>query len=269
MKRSAKGQAMVEDTIQIQPTAFDKQDKTSIYWLGNGGAMINSQGTVILIDPLLKGFDMPLLMNDMPLDPLKSGHIDAVLITHIDNDHYSRPTCTDLKDKTDRFYAPNYVAEVMDEEGYPVSMKTIWDEFPVGQVNVQLTPALHNWQNNVKKWQYRYWKPEDYCGYYLNTPDGKIWMPGDSQLLCEQLERPVPDVILFDFADNASHITLDGAVKLANTYPDSDLIAIHWGCVDAPEMSPFNGDPEKLRARIVNPDRLKVLAPGEEYILNQ
>ena len=97
MKRSANGQAMVEDTIQIQPTAFDKQDKTSIYWLGNGGAMINSQGTVILIDPLLKDFDMPLLMNEMPLDPAKSDHVDAVLITHIDNDHYSRPTCTDLK----------------------------------------------------------------------------------------------------------------------------------------------------------------------------
>ncbi len=226
MKRSANGQAMVEDTIQIQPTAFDKQDKTSIYWLGNGGAMINSQGTVILIDPLLKDFDMPLLMNEMPLDPAKSDHVDAVLITHIDNDHYSRPTCTDLKDKTDRIYAPKYVAEVMDEEGYPVTMKTIGDEFLVGPVNVKLTPALHNWQNNVKKWQYRYWKPEDYCGYYLNTLDGKIWMPGDSKLLPEQLEMPTPDVILFDFADNAVDITLDGAVKLANTYPDSDLFMI-------------------------------------------
>lgn len=76
-----------------------------------------------------------------------------------------------------------------------------------------------------------------------------------------------PDVILFDFSDNPWHITIDGAIKLANAYPNSDLICIHWGCVDAPTMSPFNGNPESLINKIVNPERIKVLAPGEQYIL--
>ena len=90
-------------------------------------------------------------------------------------------------------------------------------------------------------------------------------MPGDSQLMECQLHMPEPDVILFDFADNSWHITLDGAIELANAYPNSDLICIHWGCVDAPEMSPFNGNPESLVERVVNPNRIRVVAPGEKF----
>lgn len=268
MQTSKSGQVMAPSTVQIQPEAFKEASKTSVYWLGNGGAMINARGTVILIDPLLEGFDMPLLMDSMPLDPKNIPHIDAVLITHIDNDHFSRPTCKDIQSQTDCFYAPNYVADVMDEEGYRVEKKTIHDQFAVGSAQIELTPALHYWQNGVKKWQYRYWKPEDYCGYWISTPDGTIWMPGDSKLLPEQLEMEEPSVMLFDFADNDWHITFEGAVKLANAYPNADLIAIHWGCVDAPQMTPFNGNPEALKERIVNPDRLKILAPGEEYVLH-
>ena len=78
---------------------------------------------------------------------------------------------------------------------------------------------------------------------------------------------PQPDILFFDFSDNDWHMTLDGAVKLANTYPEAELICIHWGSVDAPTMSPFNGNPEVLLDRISNPERIKVLAPGEVYIL--
>ena len=78
-----------------------------------------------------------------------------------------------------------------------------------------------------------------------------------------------PDVILFDFADNDWHITLDGAITLANTYPNTDLICIHWGSVDAPDMTPFNGNPQVLFDKIINPKRIKVLAPGEKYTLGK
>ena len=78
---------------------------------------------------------------------------------------------------------------------------------------------------------------------------------------------PQPDVILFDFADNDWHITLKGAIQLANTYPHADLICIHWGSVDAPDMTPFNGNPQDLYQHVINPKRIYVLAPGEAYHL--
>ena len=46
-----------------------------------------------------------------------------------------------------------------------------------------------------------------------------------------------------------------------------DLICIHWGSVDAPDMTPFNGNPQVLFDKIINPKRIKVLAPGEKYTL--
>jgi hypothetical protein len=78
---------------------------------------------------------------------------------------------------------------------------------------------------------------------------------------------PAPDAMLFDFSDSEWHFGLDGAVAMANAYPDTPLL-YHWGCVDAPDFPPFNADPASLPDRVVNPDRIIVLAPGEPYTLH-
>ena len=78
---------------------------------------------------------------------------------------------------------------------------------------------------------------------------------------------PAPDAILFDFSDNDWHIGLEGAVRLANAYPAARLVLIHWGTVDAPDMTPFNANPRDLYERIINPDRICPLWPGEEFAL--
>lgn len=263
--KNEKGQALAPKTIAMTKDNFEPNDGLDIYWLGGGGAMINAKGTILMIDPLLEGFDMPLL-REAPMKIKEVGHVNGILITHIDNDHFSRMTCSGLKDRCDSYHAPHYVASVMNEELNIVGVgHDINESFMIGDINIKLTPAKHNWQNGSKKYSYREWKEEDYCGYYIETQGKKIWMPGDSQLMECQLQMPQPDVILFDFADNDWHITLEGAIKLANAYPNSDLICIHWGCVDAPMMSPFNGNPESLLEKVVNPERIKVLAPGEKY----
>lgn len=82
----------------------------------------------------------------------------------------------------------------------------------------------------------------DYCGFWLDTPDGSIWAVGDSRLLQEQLDLPHPDAMLFDFSDSRWHIGFEGAVKLANAHPDANLILWHWGSVDAPDWE------DKLRS---------------------
>lgn len=268
IKRSSQGQAMPKEAIIVNKDAFDNISHTEIRWLGNASILINSRGTTMMIDPLLEGFDMPLLY-DMPILPQDIPHLDATLITHIDNDHFSRPTCIDLKDVCDTYHAPHYVASEMIKEGIDGIGHSIHDSFYVHDIKVTLTPALHNWQNGSKKYQFREWKEEDYCGYYLETVDGTIWLPGDSKLMEEHLKMPHPDVILFDFSDNDWHITLEGAITLANTYPQADLICIHWGSVDAPNMSPFNGNPEELKDKIINPERIQVLYPGEVYTLKK
>ena len=266
VKLNEKGQAIPTHISHIDAEAFGKPDGTEIRWLSGGAAMINARGTVIFIDPVLEGFDMPLTYNP-PITANEVKRVDGLLVTHIDNDHFSIATIKDTANVTKEYHSTKYVAEVMHEEGIDGQGHDIGDGFDVGCVHAELTPAWHNWQNEHKKWQYREWKREEYCGFYMTTPDGKVWMPGDSKLLDEQLKYEEPDVILLDFSDNEWHITFEGAVKLCNTYPNAALIPIHWGSVDAPDWSTFNGDPRELEKSIVNPERLKVLVPGEAYTI--
>lgn len=257
-------QARAPETRKFDESAFGKMESTEIRWLGNSGAFINSRGTVVMIDPLLKGFDMPLLI-EMPIDVERIPRLDAVLITHSDNDHFSRETCKGLAPVCREFHGPHYVASLMKELSIEGQGHDIHESFQVGNIRVTLTPADHGWQNQSPKHKTREFRMEDYCGFWLDTPDGSIWAVGDSRLMEEQLKMPAPDVILFDFSDSAWHIGFENAVTMADTYPDAKLILWHWGSVDAPGMKEFNGDPAELGRRITNPERMLVLAPGEVY----
>lgn len=262
-----KGQAMPARVLPVGAEAFGEIAHTEIRWLGGGNVLVNSRGNTILIDPLLTGFDMPLLV-EAPLKVQDVPKLDGLLATHIDNDHFSRETCAALAGVCRSYHATQYVAQEMRRAGVPGAGHDIGEKFGVGSVEITLTPAKHSWQAGIPEFAYREWKDEDCCGFWLNTPDGTIWLPGDSQLLESHLHMPQPDVILFDFSDNEWHITLAGAIRLANAYPQAKLLCIHWGTVDAPEMSPFNANPDDLAATVVNPERICVLCPGEALTLH-
>lgn len=253
---------------QMTAEDFKITDHTDVYWLGNGGAMINSRGTVILIDPLLKGFDMPIY-TEAPVLPEEIPHADAVLITHCDNDHFSKATLAELKDKTDSFHAPHYVASLFEELDIKAEGHDIYESFMIGDCKVTLTPADHAWQNDSPKHsKLRHYAMEDYCGYRIETPDGTVWMPGDSRLMEEQLTYDHPDLILMDISDGSWHIGLKGVKKLTDTYDDSALIPIHWGCVRS-DWREFNGDPGVVRDMICNPERLLEVPCGEAVRLKK
>ena len=262
-----KGQAQAAETVKLTKKDFQNNHRIGIYWLGGGGAMINSFGTIIMIDPVLKGFDMPLLI-DMVAETDEIEKIDGYFVSHVDNDHYSRPTLIDVASVTKEVHASHYVASLMkDECGVEACGHTWWDEVNIDEVNVRFTPADHNWQSEFEEYNYRVWEKEEYFGFYITTQGKKIWYVGDSRLMDEQLHMDEPDVILFDFADNEYHIGLKNAYKLANTYPNSKLILVHWGTVDAPYMTPFNGNPDNVVKNVVNPERVIILKPGEEFVL--
>ena len=80
---------------------------------------------------------------------------------------------------------------------------------------------------------------------------------------------PPPDALLFDFSDSEWHFGFDGAVQMANAYPDTPLLLHHWGSVDAADLAPFNGDPQTLYGVVKNPRRIHLLAPGEPFNLSR
>ncbi|MGB8021120.1 MAG: MBL fold metallo-hydrolase [Candidatus Nanopelagicales bacterium] len=86
-----KHQATAPTTQACGAEAFNASDGTVLRWLGMAGFLMNSRGTTLMIDPLLEGFDMPLLI-EMPIEAQAVPRLDSVLVTHSDNDHYSVPT---------------------------------------------------------------------------------------------------------------------------------------------------------------------------------
>ncbi|NLO84264.1 MAG: MBL fold metallo-hydrolase [Clostridiales bacterium] len=254
-------QAIPPKSIPMSTSAFQQSTGSTLHWLGSAGLFLNSRGTCIMIDPMLEGFDLPLLI-DLPIHSADIPHLDGLLVTHSDNDHFSRETCRLLAKKCSAFHSTQYVHTLMQEMDLPSFGHDINNSFAVDNVQIKLTPAYHTWQNEFGGFD-RIFLPEDACGYYITTPDGTVFAPGDSRLLSEQLELPAPDVILFDFSDDPWHIGLDGAEKLAAAYPNALLMLSHWGTVDAPDMLPFNADPHVLYDRIVHPERIRLLAPGQ------
>src|SRR5689334_23469086 len=141
-------QARAPRTQPFGAEAFDPQDGTVLRWLGMAGFLVNSRGTTLMVDPLLGGFDMPVMI-DFPIGADRVPRLDAVLVTHSDNDHYSVPTCRALAPVTPEFHSTQYVASLMESEGFPAVGHDIGDRFPVGPVQVTVTPADHAWQNDV------------------------------------------------------------------------------------------------------------------------
>jgi len=262
-----KYQAKAPKTQHFGKEAFAVSNNTTVRWLGMGGFLINSRGTTMMVDPLLRDFDMPVMI-DFPIKTADVPKLDAVLVTHSDNDHYSVPTNRDLKAVTKSYHSTKYVDSLMKVEGFPSFGHDPNEKFKVGQVKVKMVPVDHAWQNAYPGTAKRTFRNEDCTGFLIETPDGTIWAQGDSRLMPEHLKiMPPPDAIFFDFSDSEWHFTFEGAVKIANAYPNTPLLLCHWGSVDAPDFAPFNGDPEKLKKAIVNPERIKVLAPGEPFTI--
>ena len=262
-------QARAPQTQPFGAEAFEVADTTVLRWLGMAGFLINSHGTALMVDPLLGGFDMPVMI-DFPIAAADVPRLDAMLVTHSDNDHYSVPTCRDLAEVTREYHSTRYVASLMQQEGFPAYGHDIGEHFVIGPVRVQVTPADHAWQNASPGASDRIFQPEDCCGFWIDTPDGTIWAPGDSRLIPDHhLHMPTPDAMLFDFSDSEWHFGLDGAIEMANAYPHTLLLLYHWGCVDAPDFPPFNADPDSLPDRVENPERIQLLAPGEPFMLRR
>lgn len=277
---SGKGQT-VSDTSQLKKyqakapithpfgmEAFKKSKNTTLRWLGMAGFLINSRGTTFMVDPLLEGFDMPMLI-DFPIEAKDVPHLDAVFVTHADNDHFSKPTNLAMSGVVDVYHSTEYVDSLMKNMKLKSVGHKIGETFRVKNITVRLTPADHAYQNAYPGMSDRWFKNEDACGFWFATPDGTIWHPGDTRLMKEHLTMKAPDAILFDFSDSEWHFTFEGAVKVANAYPNAQLLLCHWGSVDSPDFSPFNGDPKKLYDVVVNPGRIRVLAPGEPFDLNR
>ena len=273
-------QAKARPTRMLTQQDFADNNETAVYWLTSAGAMINSHGTILFVDPVLAYIDgqpmvsetFEILLVPTPIQPEKVPKCDAVFYTHMDYDHLSENTLQKLKYTTDPdFYIPSqFVYDRLKFYGVAPDKRKIiapGEKVVIGNVTVERTPARHAWQvidPEHYDWTYQ---PEDCTGYKITTPDGIIWVPGDTQLLPEHLEMTDVDVMFIDFARSQSHLGEENAIRLANTLTRTDMIMYHYGTFKAEGRPDFSANPDDVRDKFIHPERFHDLAPGEKYVL--
>ena len=118
MTDDARRQAHAPASRPFDAAAFAAIEETELRWLGMAGFLVNARGTTIMIDPLLGDFDMPVLI-DFPIAPEQVPHLDAVLVTHSDNDPFSVPTCRRLAPVTGEYHSARYLDGLIPSAGLP------------------------------------------------------------------------------------------------------------------------------------------------------
>ncbi len=239
------------NTIKISPTFFEKQGATLLTWLGMAGVLVNAQGTIMLIDPLLISVERdgrqvssvgyPLKI-PLPIQAKAVPRADLVMYTHADDDHFDPQTAKTLAKRTQcRFLAPEPVYQRLIELGIEQErlIKAV-DDATIGQdgVEVRVTPALHDWQ------EVNPWKRGDCCGYVIKCQDGAIWHPGDTRLIDELLNVKDIDLLFFDVAAVELHLGPEGSARLGASCGAKILVAYHYGTFDLPPGSFANCDPD-------------------------
>lgn len=280
-----KAQARPPRTVPIESSAFERREETAVYWLGEAGVLINSRGTIILIDPVISRIPDSILPDhgwlseingnrfliDLPIEAAHIGRLDAVLYTHSDDDHMGMLTAPMLRPTLCDYHATAETARKLIGLGVPAGRINIHpklDRFQIGCVEVAMTIANHPWQSSLPEAFHGWHYTEDDCtGYKLATPDGVVWAPGDSLLMDEHLQNRDVDLMFIDFSSDPFHFGTENAIRLANALPQAQMIAYHWGTLDMPDFPPQNADPYAVREFIDPPERLHILSAGEKYVL--
>ena len=95
---------------------------------------------------------------------------------------------------------------------------------------MKVTPADHAWQNASPGASDRIFERRGLLRV-LDRDPGRHHL-GARRLPAHPRASPAdagPDAMLFDFSDSEWHFGLDGAVEMANAYPDTPLLLYHWG----------------------------------------
>lgn len=270
-----------KETMDIPPQAFENREDTVIYWLGGGGFLLNSRGTILMVDPVLEmdretmkcetGHNM---LMPYPISASMVPRADCVLYTHPDLDHVGPATSRILSEKAIKRIGPSPVALKLVEYGAGLEDITVCrsgDTYNVGDLKIEVIRADHPWQLINPKLFGKPLRGDDACGFIVRTPDGSFMFPGDTRLIESHLDIPSIDVILVDTSKCLFHLNVEGAIILSNSYPNAYLIPYHYGMFDEPQTpAQEQGDPEDVFRSVHNAkERAFVLAPGQPFVLHE
>lgn len=228
--------------LKTQPIAsdfFSSTDQVLLAWLGASGFLLNVAGKIVLIDPLIMPGDEPetseiglKFATQLPITATQLPHVDFVLYTHSDADHMGAKTALELA-KTGAVFVGTYASYYrLTQLGVPPRQCKVCrydDPFYLEGIKVDITPCDHPWQLKDLKRGGLPFRAGDCCGFILNTPQGRIFFPGDTRLMEEHLRIEDVDLLALDVSLDENHLTHRYAAVLANHFSNAWLLPYHYG----------------------------------------
>ncbi len=233
------------------PTDWNEGNETHvdslsyITWYGHSAVMLEIDGKVILIDPMLGpssapvsfmtqrfGYEEPINFEALP-------HIDAIIISHDHYDHLDHESILKLKDKTDHFFTALGVGSHLKSWGVPAENITEldwWQNADFDGLTFTAAPSRHfsgRAINDRNKTQWASW--------VIKGSKDNIYFSGDGGYgphFKEIGEKLGP----FDFAMMecgqynedwaAIHMMPEESVQAGMDVQGKILMPIHWGAFD-------------------------------------
>lgn len=230
------------DEIDAGELAEPDAQLTRLRWLGHSAVLLEANGKVILLDPMLGPSPAPhpwlggKRFGALPIEADELPHIDAVLISHDHYDHLDYGSIITLKEKTDHFYVPLGVGAHLAAWGVKKEKihELAWGE-AVQQDGFTFisTPARHFSGRGLLDRNQTLWS-----SWVIHTPDTKLYFSGDSgygphfREIGEQygpFDFAMIECGQYDLRWEAIHMLPEQSVQAALDLKARRMMPIHWG----------------------------------------
>ena len=225
--------------------------KISLYWLGNLGWLIGSQGRLMAFDLDL---DHELRLYPSPISAAEiAQELNVLFITHEHGDHFNADTVTILARNPECvFVVPANCTEKAASIGIPESRIVIarpGEDFMLFDMQIHPLRALHG---DRKHAVYRHANLED-CGYIITLVGRRLLQPGDSVLLQDHLECKDIDILFVSPTEHNTHI--EDSLTLITSLKPEYIFPQHFGTYRQTDQNRYwtRGYPDKLKAALPEP----------------
>ncbi len=237
----------------------------AVWWTGQNGWLIKSDGTLIGTDLVLASFDR---IEELPITPDElAGEIDFSFVTHEHSDHFERVTSRILGEQgTCKFIMPSSCLDAAHQEmnipDESIIVAKPRKPFDIEDIRVEPIRALHGHSSYSV---YFHANMQD-CGYLITIGGKRILQIGDTVLLEDHLLLKEVDVLLFSPTEHNTYI--DQSVMLINALNPKYILPQHRDTFTVTPENRYwtNGYPWEVKIRLSKDlqERYHILNIGEK-----
>lgn len=266
--------------VSTPSPAAAEAEEPHLTWFGHSTVMLETDGTTILIDPMLSAWIAPLpflghrFHYSDAFDLSALGEIDLMLITHDHFDHLDYPTLKALQGRTRLFVVPLGVGDHLRRWGIEaerIEELDWWQDCEVIEgLRITATPARHFSGRSFGRRRSTLW-----AGYVIETPSRRYFCGGDSGYGTHFKEiglRFGPfDLTMLDCAQyhpdwSHLHMSPEEAWQVHQELAGKYMLPIHWGAFSL-STHPWYEPIERLLEVSDQPDHILLPAIGQRLSL--